>query len=196
MAAHDLQILHAIPGRIRVKIARLKDNPSLADELQQQLMRIRVVHQAVVNPITGSVLVTYDPHVLESLNSLELGDTHLLDSMHELLALADLLGIRPQDVDTQALEDWFQAHTNEVKPPASSTVAGTVTTFFGALNAKVAQASSGWSDLKALVPVVLFGLGLRGLWLVEKVPFPAWYDYFWFAFGTFIALHPASTSKT
>jgi hypothetical protein len=196
MAVHGLQVLHAIPGRIRVKIARLKAHPALANELQQQLARIRVVHQAVVNPLTGSVLVTYDPRVLESLNSLELGDPHLLDSLHELLALADLLGIRPQDVDTQALEDWFQAQTHAGKPAATSTVAGTVATFFGTLNAKVAQASSGWSDLKALLPLLLFGLGLRSLWLAEKVPFPAWYDYFWFAFGTFIALHPPSTSNT
>jgi hypothetical protein len=34
MAVHGLQILHAISGRLRVKVGMLKDNPALADECQ------------------------------------------------------------------------------------------------------------------------------------------------------------------
>jgi hypothetical protein len=195
MAIQDLQILHAIPGRIRVKVGKLKDNPALASELQQKLEGMRLVREATVNPLTASVLVTYDPRLLESLNSCEFGDTSLLDDVHDLLALAALLGIRPEDVDTQPLKEWFRAHTNGAKPAASSTVAGAVATFFGTLNSKVAQASSGWSDLKVLVPLALLLLGVRSLLLTEHVRFPAWYDYFWFAFGTFIALHPPAASK-
>src|SRR5262245_60257280 len=191
MADQDFQILHAIPVRIRVKIGKVKDNLALANELQQKLERIRVVREATVNPLTGSVLVTYDPHLLESLNSGECGDTYLLDTVHELLALGALLGIRPEDVDTQSLEGWFRSYSNGSNPATSSTVAGSVAAFFGTLDSKVAQASSGWSDLKTLVPLVLFLLGVRGLLLTEQVRFPAWYDYFWFAFGTFIALHPS-----
>ena len=112
-----------------------------------------------------------------------------------MLGLAELLGIRPEDVDTRPLEEWFRVHTNGAKPAASSTVAGGVAAFFGTLDSKVAQASSGWGDLKVLVPLVLFLLGVRSLLLVEQVRFPAWYDYFWFAFGTFIALHPPAASK-
>jgi hypothetical protein len=69
-------------------------------------------------------------------------------------------------------------------------VAGAVETLFSMLNTQIAQASNGWGDLQVLVPLSLFFLGVRSLLLVETLPFPAWYDYFWFAFGTFIALHP------
>jgi hypothetical protein len=195
MVTHDVQIVHAIPGRIRVKIAKLKDHPALADELQQRLAGIPVVQAAMVNARTGSVLVTYDPHLLESLHTLECGNGHLLESVPELLALADLLGIRPEDVDTQPLEEWFRTHTNSTTSAASSTAAEAIAAFFGTLNTTVARASSGWGDLKALLPLVLFGLGVRGLLLAEQVPFPAWYDYFWFAFGTFMVLHPPTASQ-
>jgi hypothetical protein len=186
----------AIPGRIRVKVTRVKDNPALANELQRQLAQMRIVQQAAANPLTGSVLVTYDPHLLESLNSSDLVDAHMLESMREFLALAELLGIRPEGGDTLPLEDWFRAHSNGANPAAATTAAGAVQAFFGTLNTKVAQASRGWSDLKILLPLVLFFLGVRSMLLAEKVPFPAWYDYFWFAFGTFMALHPSTTAKT
>ena len=130
MAAQDFQIIHAIPGRIRVRIGKVKDNPSLADELQQKLSAIRVIQQAAVNPLTGSILVTYDPRLLESLNSMEFSDASLLESVHALLTLAEPLGISPEDVDTESLEDWFRAHSNGSKPPSSSTVAGSVAAFF------------------------------------------------------------------
>jgi hypothetical protein len=69
MATQDFQIVHAIPGRVRVKVSKVKDNAALAEALQQQLLRLRVVQGAVVNPLTGSVVVTYDPRLLQSLNS-------------------------------------------------------------------------------------------------------------------------------
>jgi len=195
MAAQDFQILHAIPGRIRVKIHRVKDNPAFAHELQRKLANIRVVQQATVNPLTGSVLVTYDPRLLKSLDAFDGGDAPLLESMHELLALGELLGIRPENADTLALEDWFQAHNNDAKSASSSTIAGAVQAFFGTLNTTVSQASGGWGDLQALIPLALFFLGVRSLLLAERLPFPAWYDYFWFAFGTFMVLHPRTAAK-
>ena len=194
MTTQDFQIVHAIPGRIRVKVGKVKDNGALAAELQHKLSRIRVVQEAAVSPLTGSVIVTYDPRLLESLNSLDVAEPHLLESMHELLALADFLEMSPQDIDTASLEDWFRAHSNGWNPSASSTMARAVETFFGTMNAKVAQASGGWSDLKALLPLALFILGIRSLFMAEKVFLPAWYDYLWFAFGTFIALHPTAST--
>ena len=195
MAAHGLQILHAIPGRLRLKVGTLKDNPALADECQGRLARLWMVQQAVVNPVTGSVLVIYDPRLLEAVRAgdlSEFGDMDVLQAMQELLALGHMLGISPQDVDRNMFEDWLRIHANGSQP-ATTTVAA-VETFFGRLNTQVAQASNGWGDLPALVPLSLFFLGVRSLLLVETVPFPAWYDYFWFAFGTFIALHPRGVS--
>jgi hypothetical protein len=60
----------------------------------------------------------------------------------------------------------------------------------GSLNVGVGKVTGGM-DLKVLLPVALFCLGIRSLVASEKLPFPAWYDFLWFAFGTFLALNPA-----
>jgi hypothetical protein len=195
MSTQDFQILHAIPGRIRVKIGKVKDNLPLANELKRKLEGMGVVREATVNPLTGSVVVTYDRRLLESLNSGEIEDTYLIDTMHELLALGEQLGIRPDDVDTQPLDEWFRGHLPASNPETSSPGTGAMGTFFGTLNSSVSPASSGGSDLKALLPLALLLLGVRSLLVTEQLRFPAWYDYFWFAFGTFTALYPRSLSK-
>jgi hypothetical protein len=194
METEGFQILHAIPGRIRVKIPKVKDNVSLANELQHRLSNLGVVEWCKVNPLTGSVVAHYDPELLASLDTLEFTDPRVLESMHELLALAALLELSPENVDTQALEDWVQAHTNGTHPSASTTVGGAVETFFSTLNTKVSQASSGWGDLKTLLPLLLVGLGARSLLLSQQMVFPTWYDYVWFAFGTYVALHPQTVA--
>jgi hypothetical protein len=45
-------------------------------------------------------------------------------------------------------------------------------------------------DLKVLVPLLLFGLGIRSLIKSEKLPAPTWYDFLWFALGTYFMLNP------
>jgi hypothetical protein len=102
MAIQGLQIVHAIPRRIRVKIGKVKGNTALAEELQRQLSRLSVVQDGVGSPLTGSIMATYDPRLLESLHSADVVDPHLLVSLHELLALTEPLGIYPGDVDTAA----------------------------------------------------------------------------------------------
>jgi hypothetical protein len=124
MAIQGLQIVHAIPGRIRVKVGKVKGNMALAEELQRQLSRLSVVQDVVVSPLTGSIMATYDPRLLESLHSVDAVDPHLLVSLHELLALTEPLGIYPGDVDTAAIEDWCHAHSNRTHPSSPSTVSG------------------------------------------------------------------------
>jgi hypothetical protein len=56
-----VELLHAIPGRIRLRVPEIKGNPARAREVEQQVGRLKVVRRIEVSPITGSVLVTYDP---------------------------------------------------------------------------------------------------------------------------------------
>jgi hypothetical protein len=53
-------VLHAIHGRVRLSIARLKGSPEQALLLQQQLEECEGVERAVANAATGTVLVEYD----------------------------------------------------------------------------------------------------------------------------------------
>src|SRR5207245_172122 len=60
MDAADFRTVHAIPGRIRVKVGALKDNAALARELRERLAAEPGVRRAEANPTTGSLLVLYD----------------------------------------------------------------------------------------------------------------------------------------
>ncbi len=107
MAAQAIQVVHFLPGRVRVKLSGLKGNTALAREVQHTLVAIDGIQHVEVSPITGSVLVLYD------------------------------LG-----------------------------------------------------DLRLFIPLTLCFLGFRSLLLTEQLAFPSWYDYLWFAFGTYVALNP------
>ena len=56
----NIQVVHAIPGRIRLKVAQVRKNPVLASEIQTRLATVQGIRQVEVNPLTGSVLMLYE----------------------------------------------------------------------------------------------------------------------------------------
>jgi hypothetical protein len=108
----DVQILHAIPGRLRVKISQVKENPAFAKRLEQTLARMRMVQWSTVNPMTGSVLIGYDAALLPAISGLQAGVVPTGEAAVELLSLAKVLGLIPEEGDLAALVDWIQRQTN------------------------------------------------------------------------------------
>jgi len=64
----DFQVLHALPGRVRLKLHRLKNNTSFAAEIQRDLPKVLGIKHLEANPQTGSLLIEYDPNVLDALS--------------------------------------------------------------------------------------------------------------------------------
>ena len=56
MAKH---YVHHVPGRLRVRIPFLKNNPQKIDEVRS-VLDIHGTHKTKVNPLTGSIVITYD----------------------------------------------------------------------------------------------------------------------------------------
>lgn len=65
MEFEDITIVHVLPGRVRLKLAELKNNPVMAREVKQRLSRNAGISRVAVNPITGSILMHYDPKVID-----------------------------------------------------------------------------------------------------------------------------------
>ena len=179
MAIAGIKVAHALPGRIRVKISRLKGDPAFGRELQERLSDVRGIQRVEVHPVTGSVLVLYAAEEL--------------DSLEALMSLAGSLAPLFPELNMSELQAWldsfghnstFGDHSN-----GQPSVAARLSTFFGALNQEVGK-STGGLDLRLLLPLILFFFGIRGLLVAEKVTIPAWYDLLWFAFGTFFMLNP------
>lgn len=53
--------LHALDGRIRIKLAGVKGSPATASLVEERLGRSGGVVDVKANPITGNVLIIYDP---------------------------------------------------------------------------------------------------------------------------------------
>jgi len=169
MSVQGIELVHALPGRVRLKIARLKGDPALAGEAQTKLGRVPGIKEIAANSITGSVLLLYDQKQLMSLES--------------LATLSELLAQLLPDLDTGSFSAWLTAVADGGgREPDQD--AG----LFPTLRGEAGQITQGL-NVNVLIPLTLFFLGVRSLWLAEELAFPAWYDYFWFAFSTVFMLN-------
>ncbi|MGB5054852.1 MAG: HMA2 domain-containing protein [Nitrospirales bacterium] len=80
----NIQVVHALPDRVRLKLHQLKNNMAYAAEIQRQLHAVPGITHLEANPKTGSLLIHYDPTVLEVL------------SLHP--SVSSCLGLPPSDV--------------------------------------------------------------------------------------------------
>ena len=108
----DVQILHAIPGRIRFRMSQVKGNPTFAKELEQTLARMQMIKWSKINARTGSVLIGYDSGLMSALSELQAGEIPKGEGAEELLTLAKVLGVIPEEGDLASLADWIQRQTN------------------------------------------------------------------------------------
>jgi hypothetical protein len=168
MEIEGIKVVHALPGRVRLKVARVKGNPPLAREAQEKLAKVPGIQRIETKPTTGSLLIHYDTGELFSLTSLE-------------ILSATLAEIFPE-IEVVSLASWLSSLAENFGPVAQTGSAAGISGAFKAF-------SPGGIDLKLLIPLTLILFGVRAFWLSEKITFPAWYDYLWFGASTFIMLN-------
>uniref|UniRef100_A0A7V4G6J1 Cation transporter n=1 Tax=Desulfobacca acetoxidans TaxID=60893 RepID=A0A7V4G6J1_9BACT len=56
--------VHALDGRLRIKIPEVKNAPPKAREVEQHLKLSPGVDQVSANPVTGNVLILYNPRLI------------------------------------------------------------------------------------------------------------------------------------
>ena len=179
MNLEGITVVHAIPGRIRLKVASVRDNSTLASELRHRLAAIQGVKQVEANPQTGSVLILYDAVATASPEALR--------------SLAEPLTQLFPGLDINDLQAWVSSTNGSHSAPSlTQGVAG----FFASFNQKIDTATGGAADLKILLPLGLFALGIRSLLSSEKRLLPTWYDFLWFALCTYFMLNPKPGEKT
>jgi hypothetical protein len=174
MASESLTIVHASPGRVRLKASQVKGNPSLAQQVQDELRGVSGVREVRANPLTGSILL-----LLDKVKMLE---------PEALAPLAAVLGKLFPEIETLELDPGPITGAGEAAPSPGGTPMQGLAGSVGALNARIAGLTGG-IDLRLLLPMSLLYLGVRQLLTAKKTPAPAWYDYLWFGFSTFIMLN-------
>jgi hypothetical protein len=172
VTVESVRVIHAIPGRVRLRVRELKDNPALAEALEARLAEVPAIRSVEANPVTASVLVLYRVEHIATPDSLRM----LSEALTPMFPGLDVTSLQAAGVP----ESNGSSHA-----PLPSGIAG----LLGSVNTGVRRATGG-VDLKLLVPLALFALGIRSLLVSDRLAFPVWYDFFWFAFGTFLALNP------
>ncbi|RJR46773.1 MAG: hypothetical protein C4576_10730 [Desulfobacteraceae bacterium] len=63
--------IHSIPGRLRIRISKIKSKPATAEALQALLGRLHGIVFLSINPLTAKVLIIYSPEIIGSEKILE-----------------------------------------------------------------------------------------------------------------------------
>jgi hypothetical protein len=181
MAIKGIRVAHAMPGRVRLRVDKVKGNPAFAQKAEDKLSQMPGIKRVEAHPRTGSVLVYYDAAALLA----EGGLAALTDGFSELFPEIEAGAL------TLGLDSMIGHLAASEAPEGAGERPRSVTTLIGslaAINDKVAQVTGGL-DLKLLIPMTLLFLGARSLWTSKKAPVPAWYDFLWFGFSSFVLMN-------
>ena len=61
MEFEGVKVVHFIPGRVRLRVDRLRGEPAFADKVRERLSAVDAIRHVDASDLTGSVLVEYDP---------------------------------------------------------------------------------------------------------------------------------------
>jgi hypothetical protein len=154
---------------VRLRIGRVKEDPSLPDAFRRHLSAIDGITRVDVNPITGSLLILFDQERLQNLESL----AAISGVMNEVLPECDIGAL---DLDAW-LSGANGAHGAD-KP--------------GAPGFSWPPWLASWTvpdidraDPSRWIPWILAALGVRELLAGRVSAMPSWYDFFWFAFASY-----------
>jgi cation transport ATPase len=169
---HRIHVVHRLPGRVRIRVPGARRNGAMLEEIGEYIRGIEGVRSVEANPVTGSVLVHYDPH------------RH--DALAEYLPAAPEFGEAAELVENIEREAEFLA--------AHSHTAAAVVDSARVLNRTVRRATGNVLDLKVLLPAV------AAVWAFFEVgrdaSTPMWFSLGIFSFNSFVTLHRPAPIRT
>lgn len=173
MSAHAwLELAHHHPGRLRVGSDLLRYGVADAavhdrhTRVRSALDAMRGVSSVAFNTQSGSVLVEYEPGVVDP-NAL---------------------------IDAVARAGGLELLRAELKPPRRRRAATSVIAAAREANAFASELTGGRADLRELVPLVMTGLAAYSFF-VRKDPLPRWDNLAYWAYSIFHSLHGAEIAR-
>ena len=109
-------------------------------------------------------------------------DPEAATSVEFFLKIATALGLAAADIDMDELEGWLNVLHRNGQPSTASSLADLLET-------NLAQLTRRDVNVGVLLPAILCAFGVRSLFFSEQLKAPAWYEFFWFAFGVYYTLN-------
>jgi hypothetical protein len=155
-------LLHHIPGRIRLRIPAAKGNLAKLRGIQQSLSEVAGVQTVEINVRLGTIVIRYDPAQFTRFTA---------------------------QLAAYATEHGLFAIGGQSVGPCISDAQRSLHSFLGTLNRAVQDALGNALNLKELLPLAL---GFYGLLFVNKsVAAAQWLNWIQFAIDTYMDLHEA-----
>lgn len=157
-----LRLVSHFPGRLRVRAEMFRVMPEVADEVVARLREEAAVTGVEASPVTGSLLVLYNPGALQ------------LPRLVQLIVRTGRLA----GLEVDASEDWTKR-----EPPGER-----LRVAIEQLNLRMREATGGRVDGRVAVPAALL---VGGLGLLLRAPIvPNWWDLTFWAYTTFHNMNP------
>jgi hypothetical protein len=179
---YEAHVVHHIPGRMRVRLPFLKGASGYGQQIKEFLSPIEGLTQVDFSPVTGSILLHYDPELHEHFS--EDLTAHVQRTMGlSLVSTTTTNGSSASQEDPEGV----------VAPVIRDTkLARDIATFFTRLNQSVRAETDDAFDLKILLPV---GLGIYALLKAgSAMTTPLWVTLGIFSFTSFAILNPVSVT--
>jgi hypothetical protein len=173
--ARIIERVHALPGRLRLRLPWLRDEPEDARALADELARLDVSVVVEVRPLTGSVLCSYDPERLD--------ESQIVAAVRRVTRtwIVAAPGERNPEVDAE------RARATRALPH-TSTLRTAIADSLERLNHDVLRASGGRLDLGAVTGLSFLAIGAAEVAITRRLPAPPWFNLAWWAFRSFTLL--------
>jgi hypothetical protein len=172
----NAEVMHHIPGRMRVKVPRLKGKSRALAKIKESVSQMPGVTSVDTNITTGSVLVNYDPKAFKQFQT----------SLADHAETNQLFSFKPPELtEVDEMADKIEVEAEFLAE--HSEVARAVVNACKQLNAEVKRSTRNMVDLKVLVP-----LALAAYTFTRQDPMmstPLWVTLGIFSFHSFLALH-------
>jgi copper chaperone CopZ len=86
-----IKIMHFFPGRVRLKVDKVKNNAAFANKVKTELSNTLCITEVEINTLTGSVLIKYDKCAIKDTKNSD----HLLAALKKLFPDLDAEKLRP-----------------------------------------------------------------------------------------------------
>ncbi len=166
-----MYVVHQSYGRLRMRLGRLRDDPSEAEAIADGLNALSGVELVEVRPFTGSVLCLYDPS--------SIGAARIVEELRGLSHATHVVGPgeeRPAEVERELVRASLLS---------GSQVARAATRAVEELDLEVLRATGGSVNLGTLTSLAFLALGATEIITSGKLPLPPWFNLGWWSFRTF-----------
>lgn len=86
-----VKVMHFIPGRVRLKVDKIKNNETFAKKVKDELLNTLCINEVEINALTGSVVIKYDKCAIEDTENSD----DLLATLKKLFPDLDVETLRP-----------------------------------------------------------------------------------------------------